>query len=272
MAQRPKRGHDDLLRHAHGALEQEDFGEAEAQARRALMVCPDSFDAKLALSSALIEQGRYDEAAYYLDQLLRIEPNDLAVLADMGLCLFEICEFEAAEAVLVRALEIEPADPQACYWMALCLERRGQFELAEGYFHQAHEIDPAGYPTPTRMSREAFAGSVADAIAELPEVLRQQMKNLSILVEDLPCQEDLMGYDPPLDPCLYGLYVGVPLSERESTDPPALPDAIYIYQRNLERFCLDRATLVREIRITLLHEIGHFLGFDEQELAKRGLA
>ena len=270
--QRPRRHHDELLRRANGALEQQDFGEAEAQARRALMLRPDSHEARGALSSALIEQARYDEAAGCLAEMLAEEPEDLAALADLGLCLFELCEFSAAEAALSQALELEPHDPQASYWMALCLERRGQFELSERYFRVAHEIDPDAYPCPVRISREEFATAVASALEELPDELRAQMLNISILVEDLPREDDLRAYDPPLDPCLYGLFVGVPLAERGQEDLPEVPATIFIYQRNLERFCGDRETLLQEIRLTLLHEIGHFLGFDEEELADRGLA
>lgn len=273
MRRKNGKSHDELVRLASDALERDALEEAEALARRALMKEPESLEGRQALASSLIEQTRYEESAAILRELLEADPDDLATLADYGLCLFELCDFRAAEQVLARALEVEPADPQACYWMALCLERRGQFQQAERYFRLAHEVDPAGYPSPSRISREAFAETVSEALEGLPDEIRRPLQGaVAIIVEDLPLEEDLRITDPPLDPCLYGLYCGVPLPERTSNAAPELPDRIYLYQRNLERFCTTREMLVEEIRITLLHEIGHYLGFDEEELAERGLA
>ncbi len=272
MNGRPRRNHDELVRHSADAIDREDFGEAEALSRRALMLRPESVEARQCLSSALIEQGIYEEAAVFLRDILEVQPDDLPSLADLGLCLFEACDFEGAEAVLARALEVDSSDPQACYWMALCIERRGQYPLADKYFLAAHEMDPEAYPVPTRISRTRFTESVEEALDQLPDEIRVHLKNLSIMVEDLPRDADLLDFNPPLDPCLYGLYVGVPLPERTSNEPPELPDTIFLYQRNLERFCRSRAELVREIKVTLLHEIGHFLGYDEEDLAERGLA
>lgn len=272
MTQRPKRSHDELVRRAQDALDREDFDEAEALGRRALMLDADSLDARQVVSSALIEQGRYEESAPLLEEILAQDPEDLAALADLGLVLFELCEFEEAEAVLSRALEIDNTDPQACYWMALCIERRGEFDHAERYFQRAHQHGPDDYPMPLRIGRDEFDRVLAEALRELPDDIRGELKNLAIIAEDLPREEDLTDFDPPLDPCLYGLYVGIPLPERTGNDVPRLPDQIFIYKRNLERMCQDRDTLVQEIRITLLHEVGHYLGFDEDDLAQRGLA
>ncbi len=272
MNRRPPRNHDDLVRRAQDALEREDFDEAEALGRRALMLEPDSLDARQVVSSALIEHGRYEEAVPLLEEILAREPEDLMALADLGLSLFEMCEFEDAEAVLSRALEIDNTDPQACYWMALCLERHDEYDHAERYFHTAHQHGPEDYPLPTRIPRDDFDRTVQQALAELPDDIRRELKNLAVIVEDLPREQDLTEFDPPLDPCLYGLYVGVPLPERTGSDVPRLPDQIFLYKRNLERMCPDRETLLQEIRITLLHEVGHYLGFDEDDLTQRGLA
>ncbi|MBP7145947.1 MAG: metallopeptidase family protein [Acidobacteria bacterium] len=272
MNQKLRNSYDDLLRRAQDALDREDFDEAEALGRRAQMLQADSLDARQVIASALIEQARYEDALPLLEEILAKEPEDLAALADAGLCLFEMCEFEEAEALLARALEIDPADPQANYWTALCIERQGHLDAAEDHFQQAHEMDPEAYPLPIRISREEFDRVVRDAIAELPPEIRGQLQNISIMVQDLPSDEDLGDFEPPLDPCLFGLYIGVPLPERSTSDPPQLPDTIYVYKRNLERMGTDRDVLVQEIRTTILHEIGHYLGFDEEDLAERGYA
>ncbi|UCF69014.1 MAG: tetratricopeptide repeat protein [Acidobacteriota bacterium] len=272
--QRPKRSHEVLVRLAQDALEREEYEEAQALARRALMVRPDSLVARQVVASSLIEKGEFDEAILLLTEILAQDPNDLPALADLGLCLFETCRFDEAEAALTRALEVEPNDPQARYWLAVCLERRGDYEAAEECFTLANEADHDAYPLPTRISDAAFRRALDEALGQVPEEIHRQIENLKIIVDDLPREEDLTDCDPPLDPCLYGLYVGIPLTERSVDDPqrPRLPDRIYLYKRNLERFCGTRDVLVQEIRITLLHEIGHYLGFDEDELAERGLA
>lgn len=254
------------------AIDREEFGEAEALCRRAMMLRPDSHEARQIVSSALIEQHRYWEAANHLEEVLEVDPEDLAALADYGLCLFEMCEFSNAEIVLARALEIEPSDPQACYWMALCIERRGQYQLAEKYFHAAHEMDPEAYPRPARVGRETFMGAVSEALAQFPGPLKEPAAGIEILVEDLPREDELMDFDPPIDPCVYGLYVGKPKPDRDPEEGPVFPEAICLYQRNLERFCPTRESLIEEIRVTLLHEIGQFIGFSASDLAKRGMA
>jgi predicted Zn-dependent protease with MMP-like domain len=240
------------------------------------MLQGDSLDARQVIASAVIELGGYDEAAILLEEILSVEPDDLPSLADLGLCLFEMCRFERAEAVLARALAVDSADPQACYWMGLCTERHGagHYAEAEELFQRAHQTDPEAYPLPTRFSAEEFQEIVHEAIDELPDEARACVRNgtLSIHVPDLPRADELYAFDPPADPCLFGLYTGTPVPERSLGQLPQLPDVICVYKRNLERMFHDRDDLVEEIRITVLHEIGHYFGLDEDELEERGFA
>ncbi|NJN64464.1 MAG: tetratricopeptide repeat protein [Acidobacteria bacterium] len=262
----------DLVRKSQDAYDREDYEEAEALARRALMMDPLSIDAKQVLSGALIEQSRYDEAVPWLQELITQAPDDVISLSDLGLCLFEMCLFDEAEEMLRRALEVDANDPYANYWMALCVEQRGHLDLADEYFARANEIDPNACAKPSRVRREDFDKVVQQALRELPEAIRRHLANVSVIVDELPRREDLTEFEPPLEPSLLGLYVGVPLPDRSLADPPRLPDRIYIYKRNLERICPDRETLLEQIRITVLHEIGHYLGWDEDDLAERGYA
>lgn len=272
MTRHGNRSLDELIRRGQDALDAEEFQEAEAFARRAMMRDQASIEARQVLSSSLIEMARYEEALEVLDEMLTLDPQDPVTHADAGVCFFMLCEFERADAALQQALELDSKDVQAQYWKGLSLERRGEFERADEMFMLAHQTEPEGFPRPARMSRREFQRVVDAAIEEIDTDIREEMKNLTIIIDDLPTDDDLTDYDPPLDPCLYGLYVGVPLPERSNADLPRLPDTIYIYQRNLERVCSDLETLRKEIRITLLHEVGHYLGYDEDDLAERGLA
>ncbi len=269
---RRRRTPEELVRRAQEAMLRDDFHEAEACGRRALMLNPESLPARHVVAGAVIEQGRFEEAAEMLEEIVAVDPDDLPALADLGSCLYEICEFEDAQSVLSRALEIDPLDAQANYWTALCLERDGQTRRADDHFRRACQRDPEAYPSPFRMRRDDFDSAVAEAMKSLPEPCRDALADVAVATTDLPREADLLEYTPPLDPCVFGLYVGVPIGERSVSESPPLPDVIFLYQRNLERLCRDRETIVQEIRETLIHEIGVYLGCDENELVERGLA
>jgi predicted Zn-dependent protease with MMP-like domain len=106
-----------------------------------------------------------------------------------------------------------------------------------------------------------FEDHVRRAVDSLPPELRRAMSNVEILVED----------ENPEDPDLFGLYLGIPLVERDSHYAGVLPDKIAIYRLPLEEeFGDDPDVLEEEIRITVLHEIAHHFGIDEDRLAELG--
>ncbi len=107
-----------------------------------------------------------------------------------------------------------------------------------------------------------FEEHVRRAIDSLPDDLREAMSNVAILVEE----------ENPEDPDLYGLYTGIALTERTSAYS-GLPDTIAIYRRPLvEDFGDDPDELEHEIRVTVLHEIGHHFGIGEDRLDELGWA
>jgi len=106
-----------------------------------------------------------------------------------------------------------------------------------------------------------FHEHVARAVDSLPPELREAMSNVEIVVEE----------ENPEDPDLYGLYLGIPLTERDTGYAGALPDKIAIYRLPLvEEFGDDPEVLEDEIRITVLHEIAHHFGVDEDRLTELG--
>jgi predicted Zn-dependent protease with MMP-like domain len=109
------------------------------------------------------------------------------------------------------------------------------------------------------LSREEFDKLVEQAAAQLPRVFRERLANVVIMVEDVPPLHLRRG-DP-----LMGIFHGVPMTEK-STFQTALPDRIVIYQKNIEGTCRTEKQLRREIRLTLLHELGHYFGLEEEEL------
>ncbi len=106
-----------------------------------------------------------------------------------------------------------------------------------------------------------FEHHVERALASLPPDLRRAMSNVEIVVED----------ENPEDPDLFGLYLGIPLTERGEGYAGALPDKIAIYRIPLEEeFGDDPELLEEEIRITVLHEIAHHFGIDDERLTELG--
>jgi predicted Zn-dependent protease with MMP-like domain len=108
-----------------------------------------------------------------------------------------------------------------------------------------------------------FEDVVRQALDGLPPELRRAMSNVEIVVEE----------ENPEDPDLFGLYTGIPLTERDSGYAGVLPDKIEIYRVPLEEeFGHDRALLEEEIRITVVHELAHHFGIDDDRLDELGWA
>jgi predicted Zn-dependent protease with MMP-like domain len=118
-----------------------------------------------------------------------------------------------------------------------------------------------------RMSRREFETVVGEALDDLPGDLVKHLDNLVVMVEEEPSADDFdeVGLDPH-DSELFGLYQGMALPERGATFGPELPDRIVIFRQPLLRSCGDRVELIREIRDTVVHELGHYFGLDEEDL------
>jgi predicted Zn-dependent protease with MMP-like domain len=112
---------------------------------------------------------------------------------------------------------------------------------------------------------------VALVLDKLPKRFRQHLSNIEIVVEERPTEELLLaeGLDPRRD-TLYGLYQGVPLPDRSQFYPPILPDKITIFSEPLLRDFADPEELREQIRLTVLHEIAHYFGMDEDDIDKLG--
>ncbi len=116
---------------------------------------------------------------------------------------------------------------------------------------------------------EEFDELVRKAHLDLPDSFRNALENVAILVEEWPSAEDLdeTGHDGLSE--IFGLYRGIPLPERGAY-LPLLPDTITIFKRPIELACQTRDDVVKELTITLLHEIGHYLGMSEDDLHRLG--
>ncbi len=115
------------------------------------------------------------------------------------------------------------------------------------------------------MERSSFEKLVENALTRLPRRFKQKIKNISIEVEDSPSPEVLQEMRIERG-TLFGLYQGVPLPEREWNYGNVLPDRIVIYQRPIEQAAQSPEEIEEIVLETVIHEIGHYFGFDDDEL------
>ncbi len=108
------------------------------------------------------------------------------------------------------------------------------------------------------MDRERFQKLVEQALERLPSAFRDKLTNIAIIVEDAPPREADGGL-------LLGMFHGIPRTEK-SVFFVSPPDRIYLYQRNIEAVCRTEEDIRRQVRATLLHEVGHYFGLNEEEL------
>jgi predicted Zn-dependent protease with MMP-like domain len=116
------------------------------------------------------------------------------------------------------------------------------------------------------MTRERFEQLVTEAVTLIPKRFRKEMRNLALVVEDEPSEHLLeeMEIEPP--DSLYGLYQGIPLTERSASYGNNLPDVITIFQRPIEEDCEDEDEIRAVVGETLIHEVGHYFGLSEEEI------
>ncbi len=121
-----------------------------------------------------------------------------------------------------------------------------------------------------KVSSDRFEQLVREAIESLPERFLNRLDNVVIVVEPQPTQEHRKQHDLRHGQTLFGLYEGVPMTERGSYDP-IFPDRITIFQRPLENYCDSEEELIAEVRDTVVHEVAHFFGIDDDRLDELGL-
>ncbi len=114
-----------------------------------------------------------------------------------------------------------------------------------------------------RLDQHRFRLAVQQALESLPTEIERRLDNVVVTVEEEP--------DASRTESLFGIYEGIPLTERTSGYGLVTPDRIVIYRGPLERSFPNQRELVEQIRVTVLHELGHHLGFDEDRLDRMGL-
>lgn len=206
--------------------------------------------------------GRPAEALRAAESALILQADRTRAHLERAVALFELLRFEDAGRTL-EALQVREEDNARVLWiLGLVRERQGRDAEAAELLARAVRTDPDGYPSWLEVSAERFCKLVHEEARRLPQHDRERLAEAELRCEEIPAEEDLAAGEPVLSPTIVGLF------------RPGLPgerDTVVLYRRNLLRTVGRESELRREIRTTLLHEIGHLNGETDEELRDRGL-
>jgi predicted Zn-dependent protease with MMP-like domain len=175
------------------------------------------------------------------------------------------------EEVLAEALdwiEEEPDNPDAHYEAGVAYEELGEEQERRREFLEVLRLDSLSEQAPVPECETIIGEEVEATLAELPAQLSERLGSVAILVEPRPSRTAVRD---GVDPRLLGLFEGATSEELSGPDAPLTATRIQIVSHNLASAFEDEASLRAEVRITVLHEIGHFFGLDEDDLERLGL-
>ncbi len=256
-----------------------DAGEA-AQATRHLVRVrrrfPKDPEATLLLGDLFYEAGAFEEAAVTFESAATLSPNDAYPLALCGVCAIELGDIEAARASIDAALALDPRLPEAVWWRAVLHDLDGESRLSTNRYRQATKLAPERFELPYRVTTERFQQMAERALRDLDrryegfsEALER--RNVALRIQDVPTSEQIVR--DRFHPLWLGVFEGHAGADVSLEDPwSGMPGLVILFQRNLERDCRDAEELFEQIHITLLHEIAHAHGREEEWMDERGLA
>jgi Flp pilus assembly protein TadD/predicted Zn-dependent protease with MMP-like domain len=248
-------------------LELAQRGSRRALARRRRNA-PLAADLAVLEAQALNDLGRSDEALERVDAALRMAPGRGDALHEKGVALFDLSRFADAKAVLQKALAAQPDDAYTHQMLGLTMEALGDSAGADGELAKAVQLAPGELSSPVLISVPDFQKEIDAVIATLPPERKAHVQAIKVEIADLPDPADLKAVTPPFPPTILGLYRG-PVGRAPAPGDEA--PSIVLYRKNLARAVKSRTELTEQIRDTLLHEIGHLEGLDEDDLRRRGM-
>jgi predicted Zn-dependent protease with MMP-like domain len=257
------------------ATEPETMEEARRHAERALDLAEEEEEylSALALKAGLeAELGEIDEARRTLADL---PPPDVAV-GDLALAL-EIAELHQAvgqaNVAVERLRTLTAANPDvadAWYALGCAAAELDDAEQMRTAWRRAWTLDaaPRDEDDEPRLDEATVEKTAEQALGELPARARALLRDVPIIIAEMPAEADV---DTGLDPRALGLFTGTAYPDMPHVGGQPGLTQIVLFRRNIERVAEDDAELLEEIRVTLLHETGHFFGLDEAELEGAGL-
>jgi predicted Zn-dependent protease with MMP-like domain len=232
---------------------------------------PDPIDALAEEGETAFEDGEYEIALESFEAILAKDPEHWGAALRRAECLHLLWKTEdalkATQALTPPAEEED--DPERAELEGSILETLGRLEEADRMFAEAHRLEPQDFPLPTRLGPDDFKTLLDKVLASLPQVIREAVLEVPVLVEPKPTRA-MAEHASVINPEILGLFVGTSVGDK-MRGSSGYGDVVLLFQRNLERAGESRQEVSKEMKITLLHEYGHYLGFDEEELEHLGL-
>jgi tetratricopeptide (TPR) repeat protein len=177
--------------------------------------------------------------------------------------------YDQAESYYRQVIEKEPGTADAWHGLGMCAEGRDDHDAMVEAWLKARELDLEAEPPAWQLSEAEFEAVASESLDSLPDHIRKRLANVPILARDYPDPDIIrQGFDPRI----LGFFSGIPYPEKTSVSgPPPHLDCILLFKRNIERAARSRDETLEEVRITLLHETGHFFALSEEELEAMGL-
>ncbi len=228
-------------------------------------------------ATALNYLGRGAEALVAVDAALRLVPDQIDAKYERAAALFDLHRFGDAKTALHQVLLAKPDDAASHDLLGQTLEWLGD-AAAASHFARARSLAPDEYFAPQLISEADFRAEIETVVKSLPIAKQTQLKAVRFEISDLPLLEDLSSVSPPFPPSILGLFradwsvedggAAARVGSAAALVAPGGP-SIVLYRKNLGRSAHTRLELSEQIRDTVLHEIGHFEGLDEDDLRRR---
>jgi predicted Zn-dependent protease with MMP-like domain len=180
----------------------------------------------------------------------------------------EALDPERALAEALDWIEEEPNNPDAHYEAGIAYEELGEEAERRREFVEVLRLDALSEQAPLPEHDAIICDEVEATLAELPAHINERLGAVAILVEPRP---SLAAVKDGVDPRLLGLFEGATSEELSGPDAPLTATRIQIFSHNLASAFADEASLRSEVRVTVLHEIGHFFGLEEEDMERLGL-
>jgi predicted Zn-dependent protease with MMP-like domain len=180
---------------------------------------------------------------------------------------YRLDEIPRAAAAAKALVTDQPQHGEAWFWYGCCLERLGEYRMADKAFMRGAKAKVEPQHSPFRVSWRHFQAAVEAAGDTLPTKLKSALEEVSLVLADYAEPVLLEGFD---EPELMGLFVGPERGDLLEGAAPNLSPQIYLFRRSHEHGCSSRRDFDSEVQQTLYHELGHYLGYDEDELDALG--
>lgn len=162
----------------------------------------------------------------------------------------------------------EPDSADAHYEAGLAYEELGDDAERQRHFLRTLQLDTLDATVPLSGYEAIICDQVERTLAELPPPFAERLGAVTVLVQQRPSRSMV---EDGLDPRLLGLFEGATAAELALGDAPLVATQIYVFSHNLASAFEDEVSLREEVTITVLHEVGHFFGLEEEDLERLGL-